>query len=58
MGESGGGSVDESRLSRLERDTRDLRARVERLERAMAQLLEHPVDRAAVREKVRYDWQG
>ncbi|MCI4339865.1 MAG: hypothetical protein L3K06_00190 [Thermoplasmata archaeon] len=48
----------EARLTALEREVRDLRARILELEQRIASLPEHPVDRAAVRDKTVYDWQG
>ncbi len=45
------------RLSRLEREVRELRARVVALERLVGTSAEHAADRATVREKVAYDWQ-
>ena len=48
----------EARIAALEREVRELRARIVELERRIASLPEHPVDRAAVREKTVYDWQG
>jgi hypothetical protein len=47
-----------SRLADLERDLRDLKARVATLERLLAPRLENRVDRDVVREKVSYDWQA
>ncbi len=46
------------RISRLERDLRELRLRVAALEKRVGASAEHAVDRTAVREKVAYDWQG
>ncbi len=46
------------RLAELERQVRELRARVAWLEQTFAPRLDHPVDRATVREKVAYDWQA
>lgn len=46
------------RLARLERELRELRARVAALERAVGTSGEHPSDRSTVREKVAYDWQA
>ena len=48
----------EHRLAALEQTVRDLRARIAELERRLANLPEHPVDRTATREKAVYDWQG
>jgi hypothetical protein len=45
------------RVAELERAVRELRARVQELERQLALRPEHPVDQAAVVEPVRYDWQ-
>jgi hypothetical protein len=46
------------RLAQLERELKDLRARLQVLERQLDPRSEHPSDRAAVREKVAYDWQA
>jgi len=46
------------RLAQLERDLKELRARLVVLERQLAVRSENPSDRAAVREKVAYDWQS
>ena len=46
------------RLSDLEREIRQLRARVAALERLVGNAGEHSADKAAVREKAVYDWQG
>jgi hypothetical protein len=48
----------DARVAELEQQVRELRARVILLERALADRLEHPVDKSAVRSKVTYDWQG
>ncbi len=48
----------DARLAALEREVRDLRARIVELERRILNQPEHPVDRAAVRDKTVYDWQG
>ncbi len=45
------------RLVRLERELRELRARVAALERLVGSSGDHAQDRAVVREKVSYDWQ-
>jgi hypothetical protein len=47
-----------ARIADLERDLRDLRARVAALERLLAPRMENPADRDVVREKVAYDWQA
>ncbi|HZY70127.1 MAG TPA: hypothetical protein VFF67_04010 [Thermoplasmata archaeon] len=47
----------ESRLRALEQQVAELRARVEALERFTAPRVEHPTDRAAVRDKASFDWQ-
>jgi len=47
-----------ARLADLERDLRDLRARVVALERLVGNTGDHAVDRTIVREKVSYDWQA
>ena len=46
------------RLDDLERDLRQLRARVAALERLVGNAGEHPSDKAVVRSKAVYDWQG
>ncbi len=46
------------RLAQLEKDLKDLRARLALLERQLDPRSEHPSDRTAVREKVAYDWQA
>ncbi len=46
------------RIAELERQVQALRARVEWLEQSLTPRLDHPVDRATVREKVAYDWQA
>jgi len=46
------------RLAELERDLRELRARVIALERMVGSGEEHPSDQSTVRRKVAYDWQG
>ena len=46
------------RLAQLEKDLKDLRARLAILERQLDPRSEHPSDRVAVREKVAYDWQA
>jgi len=47
-----------ARLADLERDLRELRARVIALERMVGSGEEHPSDQTTVRRKVAYDWQG
>ena len=47
-----------ARLADLERDVRQLRARVAALERLVGNAGEHSTDKATVREKAVYDWQG
>ncbi|HYA10753.1 MAG TPA: hypothetical protein VEH10_03675 [Thermoplasmata archaeon] len=47
-----------ARLDDLERELRQLRARVTALERLVGNAGEHPTDRTTVREKAVYDWQG
>jgi hypothetical protein len=47
-----------SRLADLERDLRDLRARVAALEKLLAPRMENRVDSDVVRQKVSYDWQA
>jgi hypothetical protein len=46
------------RLAELERELRELRARVIALERMVGSGEEHPSDQTTVRRKVAYDWQG
>lgn len=46
------------RLADLEREVRQLRARVAALERLVGNAGEHSADKAVVREKAIYDWQG
>ncbi len=46
------------RIARLERELRELRARVVALERLVGASGEHDADRTTVRQKVAYDWQG
>jgi phage shock protein A len=55
-----GASADDlrARVERLERQLRELEARIEVLEKYTRPRVEHPSDQAAVREKVVYDWQG
>jgi hypothetical protein len=47
-----------SRIADLERDLRDLRARVATLEKLLQPRMENRIDRDVVREKVSYDWQA
>jgi len=47
-----------ARLDDLEREVRQLRARVSALERLVGNAGEHSADKAVVREKAVYDWQG
>lgn len=47
----------EARLRALEQQLAELRARVEALERFTGPRIEHPNDRAAVRDKTPFDWQ-
>jgi hypothetical protein len=47
-----------ARLAELERELRELRARVIALERLVGSGEEHPSDQSTVRRKVAYDWQG
>lgn len=46
------------RLADVERELKDLRTRVQALERLMGAGSEHPSDESTVRRKVVYDWQG
>ncbi len=48
----------QARIDDLEREVRQLRARVAALERLVGNAAEHPADREVVREKAVYDWQG
>jgi len=45
-------------LDALQREVRQLKARVAALERLVGNAGEHPTDRTVVREKAVYDWQG
>jgi hypothetical protein len=47
-----------ARIVALEKELATLRRRVDALERAIAGLPEHGVDRTATRGKVVYDWQA
>lgn len=47
-----------ARVAELERELRELRARVIALERLTGAGEEHPADQTTVRRKVSYDWQG
>lgn len=47
-----------AQIARLERELRDLRARLVALERMVGSGAEHAADRSTVRQKVSYDWQG
>ena len=42
----------------LQREIRQLKARIAALERLVGNAGEHPTDKAVVREKAVYDWQG
>ena len=44
-------------IEELERAIRDLKIRVQRLERLLAPRTENPTDQAVVQSKVVYDWQ-
>jgi hypothetical protein len=46
-----------ARLSRIERELRDLHLRVAALERMLGAGELHPADTATVQKKVTYDWQ-
>ncbi len=46
------------RLAKAEEDLRELRLRVQALERLVGSSAEHPSDESTVRKKVVYDWQG
>ena len=45
-------------LEELQRDLRILKARLAALERLVGNAGEHSADKAVVREKAVYDWQG
>lgn len=45
-------------IQRLEARLRDLADRVENLERFTGPRVENPIDQAAIRQKVTYDWQS
>jgi predicted nucleic acid-binding Zn-ribbon protein len=47
-----------ARVAELEKELQELRARIAQLEKQLDPRSEHPSDRAAVREKVAYDWQA
>lgn len=47
-----------TRVAELERQLRDLRARVAQLERGSAPRKENPDDQSAIRDKVTFDWQS
>jgi hypothetical protein len=47
-----------ARVAELERQVKDLRARVALLEKAAGVRKENPDDRSVVREKVTFDWQA
>ncbi|HTT34322.1 MAG TPA: hypothetical protein VMH78_00400 [Thermoplasmata archaeon] len=49
---------DHDRLAALEEEVRALKRRLEVLEKGLNRGPEHSEDRAAVREKVRFDWQA
>jgi hypothetical protein len=46
------------RLDRLEAELKELRLRVQALERLVGTAGEHPADRTVVQGKVSYDWQA
>ena len=48
----------QARLDDLEREVRQLKARVAALERLVGNAGEHSADKTVVREKAVYDWQG
>lgn len=50
--------VDSDRLDRIEKQLADVRRRLDALERFVASKPDHQLDRAAVREKVVFDWQS
>ena len=45
-------------IARVDRELKELRARVVALERLIGTSGEHAADRSTVRQKVSYDWQG
>ena len=45
-------------IDALQREIRQLKARIAALERLVGNAGEHPTDKAVVREKAVYDWQG
>ena len=47
-----------ARVAQLEKEVRELRARIAALERLMAKGGEHPADSTIVRQKVTFDWQA
>jgi len=47
-----------ARLDRLEAELKELRLRVQALERLVGTAGEHPADRTVVQGKVSYDWQA
>lgn len=48
----------EARIAALERDLKEMKARILALERLMGTGGEHPTDETTVRKKVVYDWQA
>ena len=48
----------EARIAALERDLKEMKARLLALERLMGAGGEHPTDETTVRKKVVYDWQA
>jgi hypothetical protein len=48
----------EGQLANLQRELRELKARIAALERLVGNAGEHSADKAVVREKAVYDWQG
>lgn len=46
-----------ARIDELERTIRELKLRIQRLERLLAPRAENPKDQAVVQTKVVYDWQ-
>ncbi len=45
-------------IQRLEAKVRELNDRIEILERFTGPRVENPIDQAAIRQKVTYDWQS
>ena len=50
--------AESDRFDRIEKQLAEVRRRLVALERFIASKPDHPLDRAAVREKVVFDWQS